>query len=329
MVEPVQDVIEVFFQVEPSCHGWRLDRYLQHKIKRLSRTRIAQVIRQLTTLNGTPARKPGLRVRRGDEILIRRPAPVEPEVPRHFEVLAEGPGYLAVAKPAGLPVHPTARYLNNTLTALIRERYGPDSGINMAHRLDRETSGVVLFGTNPAATRQLKLAFRDGLVKKRYLAVVHGDLAEPTLVELPLGPAPGSVIRIRMGILEGGKSSRTQLNPLQRYGSHTLVQALPVTGRQHQIRVHLEAVGHAVVGDKLYGHPDDFFLGLIETGVTPELSAVLQLDRHALHAAGIRFPVPDDSGTEAEVEAPLPPDLNQFLERLEGAASSTPPPTPG
>ncbi|MFH2009529.1 MAG: RluA family pseudouridine synthase [bacterium] len=325
MVEQDQDIIEIRFQVEPSCHGWRLDRYLQHKVKRLSRTRIAQVIRQLLLLNGSPAHKPGIRVRRGDELLIRRPTPVEPDVPRTFEVLADGPGYLAVSKPAGLPVHPTARYLNNTLTALIRERYGPDSGINMAHRLDRETSGIVLFGTNPAATRQLKLAFRDGLVQKRYLAVVHGDLAEPALVDLPLGPAPGSVIRIRMGVLEGGQPACTRLEPLRRYGTHTLVQASPVTGRQHQIRVHLEALGHALVGDKLYGHPDDFFLGLIETGVTPELATVLQLERHALHAARIRFPVPDGSGTEAEVEAPLPPDLRRFLQRLDTAAAATPP----
>lgn len=311
------DIIEIHFTVEPQYTGWRLDRYLQLRIKRLSRTRIAEMIRRILTLNGATVRKPGVRIKRGDRILIRRPMPVEPDVPRHFEELARGPGYLAVHKPAGLPVHPTARYLNNTLTAVIREHYGADSGLNMAHRLDRETSGVVLFGTDPAATRTLKLAFQDGLVKKRYLALVHGDLRDGCVVDAPLGPAKGSAIRLRMGVRADGQASHTELAIVQRFGEHTLVEARPHTGRQHQIRVHLEHLGHPVVGDKLYGHPDSFFLALVAHGVTPPMHERLMLDRHALHAAAIRFPLPDGSGQEAQVEAPLPADLEKLIARLQ------------
>ncbi len=310
------DIIEIRFTVEPQYDGWRLDRYLQLRHKRLSRTRIAEIIRRLTSVNGIKARKPGIRVKRDDRVLIRRPAPVEPDVPRHFEELARGPGYLAVHKPAGLPVHPTARYLNNTLTALIREHYGADSGVNMAHRLDRETSGVVLFGTDPASTRRLKLSFQQGQVVKTYLVLVHGDLAEERVVDAPLGPAPGSVIRLRMGVRPDGQASLTRLVPLRRFGEHTLVRAHPHTGRQHQIRVHLEHLGYPVVGDKIYGHPDSFFLSLVENGMTPELAEQLSLPRHALHAASIRFPIPDDSGAEAQVDAPLPQDLVAFIDRL-------------
>jgi len=311
------EVIEIRFTVEPAYDGWRLDRYLQLRIKRLSRTRIAEICRQVLTLNDAGVRKPGVRVRRGDRILIRRPAPPEREVPRHFDELARGPGYLAVHKPAGLPVHPTAHYLNNTLTALVRERYGLDSGLNMAHRLDRETSGIVLFGTHPASTRALKLAFQDGLVHKRYLALVHGDLADPCVVEAPIGPAPGSVIRLRMGVRPDGQASRTEIEPLERFGDHTLVQARPRNGRQHQIRVHLEHLGHPVVGDKLYGHPDSFFLTIVNHGgVPPDLQGALEIDRHALHAAAIRFPLPDGSGKEARVQAPLPNDIEALIARL-------------
>ena len=311
-----EDLIEITFTVEPNCDGWRLDRYLQMKIKRLSRTRIAQVIRQILTMNGQPVRKPGVKVKRGDEILILRPAPQEPEVPRHFTVIAQGPGYLAVDKPAGLPVHPTAHYLKGTLTALIKERYGPDSGINMAHRLDRETSGIVLFGTDREATRRLKNAFRDRRVKKQYLALVHGDLAQRCEVDQPIGPAPGSVIRLRMGVRPDGQPASTEFTPLQRLGEHTLVQATPRTGRQHQIRVHLEHLGLRLVGDKLYGHPDDFFLGLIETGVNAYLASQLIMSRQALHASGLQFPIPDGSGRTAHVEAPLPNDIAEMIERL-------------
>lgn len=310
------DIIEIRFTVEPAYNGWRLDRYLQLRIKRLSRTRIAEMIRRVLTLNDRAVRKPGVRVKRGDRILIRRPAPVEPDVPRHFEELARGPGYLAVNKPAGLPVHPTAHYLKNTLTALVRERYGDNSGVNMAHRLDRETSGIVLFGTDPASTRRLKLAFQDGLVKKQYLALVHGDLADGCVVDAPIGPAPGSAIRLRMGVRSDGQPSRTELVPVERFGDHTLVLARPHTGRQHQIRVHLEHLGHPVVGDKLYGHPDSFFLGLVDHGLTPEARRCLTLDRHALHATAIRFPLPDGSGREAQVHAPLPNDIEAFITRL-------------
>ncbi len=311
------EIIEIHFTVEPGCHDWRLDRYLQHKIKRLSRSKIARVIRETLTLNGDPVRKPGVRVRRGDAILIRRPLPEEPDVPRNVEVIAEGPGYLAVDKPAGLPVHPTARYLHNTLTGVIRERFGPDSGLNMAHRLDRETSGVVLFGRDPEATRALKAFFRRGEVHKRYLALVHGDLAGPEEVDAPLGPAPGSVIRIRMGVCPDGQPARTAFRPLKRLGDFTLVEARPATGRQHQIRVHLERLGLPLVGDKLYGHPDAFFLELVEDGLTPNLRRQLWLPRHALHAAAVRFPLPDGSGRRTVVEAPLPADLSRFIDALE------------
>lgn len=316
---PQPDLIEVRFQVEPACAGWRLDRYLQHKIPRLSRTRIARIIREISTLNGSPVRKPGVRVGLGDQILILRPAPVEPPVPRQIEVAAEGAGYLAINKPAGLPVHPSARYLRNTLTEVMRERFGADTPLRMAHRLDRETSGLVLFGTNAEATRRLKAFFRQGRIQKTYLAIVQGVLRSSEQVDAPIGPAPGSSIRIRMGVVPGGHPAVTRFVPVRALGDYTLVEAHPRTGRQHQIRVHLEALGLHLVGDKLYGHPDDFFLELVEQGLTQRIQAELLHPRHALHAARLSFPLPDGSERPERVEAPLAEDLRDLLTRL-GAA---------
>lgn len=322
--EAEPEIVEIRFTVEPGCHDWRLDRYLQHKIRRLSRTKIALVIRDTLSLNGAPVHKAGVRVHRGDAVLIRRPLPAEPPVPKNVSVVAEGPGWIALDKPAGLPVHPTARYLHNTLTGVVKERFGPGSGLNMAHRLDRETSGVVLFGTGPESTRALKAAFRLGQVRKRYLAIVVGDLPQAHTVDAPIGPAPGSVIRIRMGVRPDGQEARTRFEPLRRYGSHTLVAALPATGRQHQIRVHLEHLGLRLLGDKLYGRPDDFFLTLVEEGLGPAMQAELGHPRHALHAAQLRFPRPDGSGAEDEAEAPLAPDLQAFLAALDAPQPPSP-----
>lgn len=310
------EIVEIRFTVEPGCHDWRLDRYLQQKIRRLSRTKISQVIRETLTLNGALVTKAGAKVRRGDEVLIRRPLPAEPAVPKDVTVAAEGPGWLALCKPAGLPVHPTARYLHNTLTGVVRERFGPDSGLNMAHRLDRETSGLVLFGRGPEATRALKASFRLGEVKKRYLAIVVGDLTGPLEVSEPIGPALGSAIRIRMGARPDGQPAKTRFEPVARYGSHTLVSALPETGRQHQIRVHLECIGLRLLGDKLYGRPDEFFLTLVEEGLGPAMQAELGFPRHALHAAHLCFPRPDGSLVPEEADSPLPPDLQSFLDSL-------------
>ena len=126
--------------VPAECGGWRLDHFLKRRIGRMSRTRIQSIIgEQISFPDGRPAR-PSSPVRAGETILLRRPAPVEPEVPRHFEVLFEDASVLVIDKPAGLPMHTTAKFWRNTLVALLRELY-PDEQMEIAHRIDRETSG--------------------------------------------------------------------------------------------------------------------------------------------------------------------------------------------
>jgi 23S rRNA pseudouridine1911/1915/1917 synthase len=306
------ELIELRLLVQPQYHGWRLDRYIAARIPRLSRNRIQKMIRSQRELGGAPLRAAS-RVRAGQELRLLRPAPEEPEVPRHFSVLFRDEVLLAIDKPAGLPVHATARFHRNTLTALLREAFPEGPLPVIGHRLDRETSGLMLLGVGQQNGAALKRIFRERLVEKRYLAIVHGQAPEQGVIDLPLGPDLGSGIRIKMGICESGLASRTGFRTLERRGRFSLVEACPETGRQHQIRAHLCAIGHPVVGDKLYGQPTELWLEYIETGWTPRLAERLLLRRQALHAAGARFPHPR-TGEELCLECPLADDLRSFWE---------------
>jgi len=308
---------EVRLTVQPHHDGWRVDHFLAARIPRLSRNRIQQMIRSQQALGGVTLR-PGSRVQAGRGVRLLRPAPVEPEVPRRFAVLHEDEALLAIDKPAGLPVHATARFHRNTLVALLRERFGHAAPI-LAHRLDRETSGLLLLGVTAEAAAALKRSFRDRRVEKRYLAIVHGAAPEEGVIDAPLGPDTESGIRIRMAVVEGGLPSRTRFRTCARREGFSLLEARPETGRQHQIRAHLAAIGHPVVGDKLYGVPPEVFLEFIETGWSPSLAERLLLPRHALHASAARLPHPS-SGAPIELSCPLAPELSSFWEGLVGGA---------
>jgi 23S rRNA pseudouridine1911/1915/1917 synthase len=307
--EPAQ--IEQHFVVEAECSGWRLDRFLQKKMRRISRNRVQRIINGDCDVAGRPAR-PGMRVFGGQAVSFRRPAPPEPQVPRDISIVHHDPSFYVIEKPAGLPIHPTARYHFSTLTAVLRERF-PEEQLQVAHRLDRETSGLMLVARDFAAASALKQAFARRQVQKRYLAIVHGLVEEDEFVlEKPIGPA-GSEVRVRMAIRaldEGGQTARTAVTVLSRGAGYTLVECRPHTGRQHQIRVHLYDIGHPIVGDKLY--PDEALFLRWAGGGDEAIKGELPLARHALHAAGLRFFHPK-TGSPVEVSSPLPEDLLAFV----------------
>ena len=311
-------MIELDILVPSECGGWRLDHFLKRRIGRLSRTRIQSIIGdQIFFSDGRPVR-PAAPVRAGETIWLRRPAPVEPDVPRHFEVLFEDASVLVIDKPAGLPMHTTAKFWRNTLTALLRERY-PGQPMDVAHRIDRETSGVLLIARGRSAASFLTRAFARREVDKTYLALVKGHPPDSGRIDRPLrlldtksrimmGPAPEGDI--------GGLPAITRFRVLRRFSAHALCEAHPETGRQHQIRVHFQSLGHAIVGDKLYGAGEALFMRACDEGVTPELLAHFDgLPRHALHAHRLTFPHPV-THDPITVESPLPPDLTAHLATL-------------
>jgi 23S rRNA pseudouridine1911/1915/1917 synthase len=313
--------IPIPLPVGDAMEGYRVDRFICARIPRLSRTRVQAFIAK-GQLFGPEGRidRPATRVHAGEVMTLWRPAPVEPDVVMDYGVVHRDDDLLVLDKPSGLPVHPSARYHLHTLTALMRERLGDTHGWQMAHRLDRETSGVIAFGRRGGSASALKRAFAQRLVRKEYLALVHGHVEAPGEIDVPIGPAVGSLVRVKMGprpLDDGGLTAFTSYVPLAR-GTFdgqpiTLLHLRPRTGRQHQIRVHLAAIGHGVLGDKLYGVDEQLFIDIVEGGrPMAELEVELGMTRHALHAARLTLPHPR-TGQDESFVAPWPPELARIL----------------
>ncbi|MDB4979699.1 MAG: pseudouridine synthase, RluA family [Myxococcales bacterium] len=311
---PEREVIELDILVPSECEGWRLDHFLKRRIGRLSRTKIQTIIEtQISFPDGRRVR-PAAAVRAGDVLLLRRPAPNEPDVPREFGILYEDEEVLAIDKPAGLPMHTTAKFWRNTLTALLRERY-PAEPMQIAHRIDRETSGVLLVARTSNAASVLSSAFERRQVSKTYLALVKGAPPDEGVIDLPLKLLE-TPTHLMMGGAADGLPAVTRFHVVRRFAEHALCEAHPETGRQHQIRVHFASLGHPIVGDKLYGASEALFMRSCDEGVTPELLAAFDgLARHALHAHRITFPHPI-TRAPTTVESPLPPDLVAYMAAL-------------
>lgn len=319
------DFVEIEFCVEPNYAGWRLDRYLCEKIRRLSRARVQRLIE--TSLIADRKLKPSTLVTPGLRFRLRRQAADEPETPTELPQLFLDEALLVIDKPAGLPIHPTARYHKGTLVTRIKEVYGTGFQADPAHRLDRETSGVLVCGRTTDVSRRLMHAFVGGHVKKEYLAICEGwpDRDELT-VDAPIAEGTELIrIAVRIDPLEG-KPARTRFVVLRRFerggDRFALVRAFPETGRQHQIRIHLQRAGHSIVGDKMYGPDAGYFDRFSKHTLEPEAWARLRLPRHALHAAAIALAHPV-SGTPLRFESPLPADLKTFLD--EATPGSIPP----
>jgi 23S rRNA pseudouridine1911/1915/1917 synthase len=310
------------FVVPSELAGLRLDRFVQARMPRLSRTRAQAIVRGSAYRADGERRRPSDIVRTGEVVILVRDQFVEPITPLHFGVLHEDDAVLVIDKPAGLPMHPTATYHKHTLSYLLREHYAPEFAPRIAHRLDRETSGAVVCGRTLEAERVLKRGFALHRVEKSYLAIVRGELADEC-GEIDLAMAPvREGLHVLMEVRSDGLTALTRYEVKQRMPGYTLLALFPRSGRQHQLRVHLAAIGHSIVGDKLYGPEREApFLEYIETGMTPELEARLGHDRQALHAHTLSFTHPA-TGEPFAIAAPFPDDLSALWRRLQPDASS-------
>jgi 23S rRNA pseudouridine1911/1915/1917 synthase len=312
----VSRIVRARFVVERNYAGWRLDAYLLQKIRRLDPEKAAFLIAQRLDAADGRTVGPDTLLEPGFEFSLWREAEPEPETPMSFGVVFDDGELLVIDKPAGLPIHPTARYFEHTFTALARARF-PQWKVDPAHRLDRETSGLVACGTAPEFTTRLKRSFAEGRVEKAYLALCLGwPEADRFEVDAPLKLTLQSEVRVRMHVHADGAASATVFEVLGRRRAPdgapvALLACSPRTGRQHQIRAHLHHAGLPLVGDKIYGGDELIFDRFTRKALTDADRAVLRLDRQALHAWRLALPHPR-TGERLSFEAPLAPDLAAF-----------------
>ena len=280
----------------------RLDQFLAREESRLTRSRIRSLIDGGHVLVNGSAAKASRKLRPGDRLLLTIPPPQPSELRAEdvpLTVVYQDQELLVVDKPAGLAVHPGPGHPSQTLVNGILaicpdlQAIGGTLRPGIVHRLDKDTSGLMIVAKNEMALLDLSTQFKDRQVRKGYLALAQGRL-EPSegTIDAPIGRHP--VHRKRMGVVSGGRQARTAYRVVRYLSGASFLEVYPTTGRTHQIRVHLTSLGHPLVGDWVYGRKD------------------AMLNRHFLHAhlLGFRHPT---SGEPLEFTSPLPDDLQRAL----------------
>jgi 23S rRNA pseudouridine1911/1915/1917 synthase len=311
------------FIVDESEATHRLDRIVAAHFSDLSRTRVQELIDAgLIQVDARPA-KASQRLRGGERVSIE----IQPRPPVHaeaesipLEIVYEDDDVVAINKPPGMTVHAGAGNIRGTLVnALLGRGQALSQGGDalrpgIVHRLDKDTSGIILVAKNDAAHAKLGEAFRQRAVKKTYLVLIHGLLKQDHgRIDFAIGRDPKRRVRMtarRIPRSGNAREARTDWRVLARIDTTTLVEVELHTGRTHQIRVHFSALHHPVVGDTLYGAPAQLRIGKL---------TLLPLGRNFLHAAKLGFTQPR-TGTWIELRAPLPAQLRAYLRQLASAA---------
>ena len=309
--------------------GWTIVEFLAHRFKYHTADGWDRRVRdRWVKVNDAPV-DPAHRVAKDDAVqytIWHR----EPAVDDTYDVLYEDDWLVAVGKSGNIPVHACGVYITHTLIARIKEDFGRK--LNLAHRLDRETSGVVVLCKDRESNRRLAGMFARGEVGKSYLAVVYGEVPEDRFeIDAPIGKMDqrdrfpqeyewgkahklATYLPKRRVDFDGGKPARTSFETIRRLEGYTVLRAEPATGRTNQIRVHLAHAGHPLVGDKIYALQGELRDEILREGLTPRVRDALVMDRHALHCASLRFEHPM-TGKPVALEAPLPKDLADFVEK--------------
>ncbi len=291
--------------------GQRLDRYLTSQLSDLSRTSVQQLIADGAALVNGRQSKAGYVLRAGDEIQLSAFAPTTAAerarpTAMPLDIVYEDDDLLVVNKPAGMVVHPAPGHYDDTLVnallaylPTLQEAAGEERRPGIVHRLDKDTSGLIIVAKNARSHAALVEQMKQHTIVKRYLAMVEGNMAlDQGSIDAPIGRDPRHRQQMTITAIDS-REARTHFRVLQRFARHTLLQMQLETGRTHQIRLHLKAIGHPVMGDPVYGSGSVFKRA--------------PLKRQFLHAYQLRFTQPF-TGETIELEAPLPSDLQAVIE---------------
>jgi 23S rRNA pseudouridine1911/1915/1917 synthase len=311
-------------QVEPEQDGARLDSFLTTLLPEHSRSQVQRLIKD-GHVHGPAAAslRPSTPVRTGQTYSIDLPAPVattpEPE-PLPLRIVFEDPDVVVLDKPAGMVVHPAAGHSSGTLVNALLHHVKDLSGIGgelrpgIVHRLDRGTSGLMVVAKNDRAHQELSRQFKDREVEKEYVALVWGVVQAGRRIDAAIGRDPAQ--REKMSTrARRARSAVTRVTWARHLKGVSLLKVAIATGRTHQIRVHLSAIGHPVVGDPVYGG--------VHRRVPGDLRAVMRLERPFLHSARLSFTHPRD-GRRVDFDSPLPPDLQAAIDDIETRQQTEP-----
>jgi 23S rRNA pseudouridine1911/1915/1917 synthase len=318
-----RDTVELLVKIK--AEGMRLDHYIHMYLQDFSRTDLQSAIKSgAVTVNGK-ASKASYKVRNDDLLIVKLPEPAhatpQPEdIP--LDILYEDESVVLINKPFNMVVHPAKGNWSGTLVNALqyhfRDKLALENGAHRAgivHRLDKDTSGVILVAKDNESLRGCCMQFETRKVFKEYVALVAGELdRDSDYIEANMKLHPHDRLRHIVSSDTDAKDARSYYEVMERFRSYTLVKVQPKTGRTHQIRVHMQHVGCPVLADKLYGTNNKFTLRDLDPKVPADQDEIL-LERQALHAFRLRFRHPK-KGTWLEVEAPLPADMRRTLTLL-------------
>lgn len=290
----------------------RLDKFLVEQLQEFSRSRIqGLIIDGFVDVNGRAAKKAGQTLEHGFDVTVRIPPPtptnlIAEDIP--LDILFENEELLVINKPAGMVVHPAAGHSSGTLVNAVlgydpeMEGIGGEERPGVVHRLDKETSGLILLARNERAHRWLQDQFRLRTVEKTYLALVDGKPPTPSgRVEAYIGRDPSHRKKMAIVSESRGREAISEYKTVESFDKHTLLEFHPLTGRTHQIRLHCAFLGCPIVGDQIYGRK----------------KSTVDIDRHFLHAFRLKIILPNEMQSKF-FEAPLPSELEQVLATLRG-----------
>jgi len=302
-------------QVEPEQDGTRLDTFLTGLLPDISRSQLQRLIKDGFVTGPIKNLRPSTPVRTGQSYSVDVPpaqeSTIEPE-PLPLRIVFEDGDVVVLDKPAGMVVHPGAGHRGGTIVNALLHHVKDLSGIGgelrpgIVHRLDRGTSGLMVVAKNDAAHQELARQFQDREVEKEYVALVWGVVQPGRRIDAPIGRDPAD--RQKMSTrARRARTAVTRVTWARHFKGVSLLKVAIATGRTHQIRVHLSAIGHPVVGDPTYGG--------VHRRVPYDLRSIQRLERPFLHAARLAFTHPAD-GRRVEFDSPLPPDLESVVDEI-------------